>query len=87
MCLSSWCRIIIIQMKAEGNLLNFYIIFNLQLDEVAWARYNRTDSFPVSQFLILPASSKGYTFAYTFRWSSIFLYYLLSIYKTNSNKS
>jgi hypothetical protein len=47
-------------MKAEGNLLHFYIIFNLQLDEVAWARYTRPDSFPVTQFLILPASSKGY---------------------------
>lgn len=85
MCLSSWCRRVT-GMKAEGNLQNFYIMFNLQLDEVAWARYNRTGSFPVSQFLLLPASIKGHIFAYTFRWSSIFLLHLLSIYKTNSEK-
>lgn len=85
LCLSFWFRRIT-GMKAEGNLTNFYIIFNLQLDEAAWTRYSITSSFPVSQFLLLPASIKGHTFSCTFRWSSIFLLYLLSIYKTNSKK-
>lgn len=59
MCLSFWGRRIMT--KTEGNILSFYITFNLQSYEVAWARYNGTESFPVLQFMILPASTEGHT--------------------------